>query len=53
MQLVLSSLLVTSTVSGARAQMLADTLKRQNLSEVVVTATRSATERAVQGVWIS
>jgi vitamin B12 transporter len=44
--LALGSLLVVGTVRGAQAQALADTLKRQNLSEVVVTATRSATERS-------
>ena len=44
-QLLLGAGLVAGTVHGAQAQALADTLKRQNLNEVVVTATRSATER--------
>ena len=45
-QLLLGAGLVVGTTQGARAQMRADTIKRQNLSEVVVTATRSATERS-------
>ncbi len=44
--LALGALLAFGTVRGAQAQMLADTLKRQRLGEVVVTATRSATERS-------
>ncbi len=46
LQLALGTLLACGTVRGAQAQMLADTLKRQSLGEVVVTATRSATERS-------
>ncbi|MGI4872085.1 MAG: hypothetical protein ACRYFX_13015 [Janthinobacterium lividum] len=48
--LLLGSGLVIGTVSGAQAQVLANTLKRQNLSEVVVTATPSATECS-RGKW--
>jgi TonB-dependent heme/hemoglobin receptor len=46
LQLALGTLLAFGTVRSAQAQMLADTLKRQRLGEVVITATRSATERS-------
>ena len=45
-RLLLSAGLLFGTVRGAQAQAVADTLKSQNLKEVVVTATRSATERS-------
>ncbi|WP_310397783.1 TonB-dependent receptor [Hymenobacter sp.] len=44
-QLVLGPALLAGVAFGARAQAPADTLQRQSLTEVVVTATRSATAR--------
>jgi len=44
-RLVLGTVLLTGTVRGAQAQAVADTLQRQNLGEVIITATRAATER--------
>ncbi|WP_046246105.1 TonB-dependent receptor [Hymenobacter terrenus] len=46
LSVVLASLLLTGTGLGAQAQAPVDTLKRQNLNEVVVTATRSPIERS-------
>lgn len=44
--LVIGTVLLAGTVRDAQAQAPADTLQRQRLNEVVVTATRSATERS-------
>ncbi len=45
-RLLLGAALLAGTVHVAQAQAPADTLKRQSLNEVVVTATRAATERS-------
>ncbi|WP_324673805.1 TonB-dependent receptor [Hymenobacter sp. GOD-10R] len=45
-KLMLGTVLLVGTLQGAQAQVLADTLNRQRLGEVVVTATRSGAERA-------
>jgi vitamin B12 transporter len=44
-RLVLGTVLLAGTVRGAQAQALADSLQRQALNEVVVTASRAATPR--------
>lgn len=44
--LALGAVLVMDTVHGTQPQRLADTLKRQTLSKIVVTATGSATKRS-------
>ena len=44
-RLVLGTVLLAGTARGAQAQVLADSLRRQNLNEVVVTANRAATPR--------
>ncbi|TPG58714.1 TonB-dependent receptor [Hymenobacter nivis] len=44
-RLVLGTVLLAGTVRGAQAQALTDSLQRQNLNEVVVTASRAATPR--------
>ncbi|AMJ65291.1 TonB-dependent receptor [Hymenobacter sp. PAMC 26628] len=45
-RLVLGTVLLAGTVRGAQAQALTDSLKRQDLNEVVVTASRAATPRS-------
>ena len=44
-QLMLGTVLLAGTVRGAQAQALVDSLKRQDLNEVVVTGSRAATPR--------